>query len=100
MTFTRSLRVLFALALLLALVAPAAAQQLEENDDPFLFPNMTRRKSFQRGYWDLKQRAAPTGDIPEGSREKALLQIAQANIVLSAPVQGNRWFSIGPAPSR
>jgi uncharacterized repeat protein (TIGR01451 family) len=100
MTFKRSLRDLFALACVLVLVAPAGAQQLEENDDPFLFPAMTRRKSFQRGYWDLKQRAYPTGDIPAGSRESALLQIAQANSILAAPVQGNRWFSIGPGPMR
>lgn len=100
MTFKLTPRAL-SVALLLALTVPSGAQQVaDENDDPFQFPALTRKKAFQRGYWDLQQRAYPTGDIPEGSREKALVQIAQANAILGAPVHGNRWFSIGPAPMR
>ena len=87
---------------LLALAVPAEAQQPggDDNYDPFQFPVLIGRKSFKRAYWDLRQRAYPTETIPQDARQKGLLQIAQANAILSAPVQGNRWVSIGPAPMR
>jgi uncharacterized repeat protein (TIGR01451 family) len=101
MTFKLSLRILSALALALVFATQADAQQVgEDNYDPFQFPVLIGRKSFQRAYWDLKHRAYPTGTIPSDARPNALLQIAQANAILSAPVQGNRWVNIGPAPMR
>lgn len=101
MTRMALFRTMSLLALLLALTVPAEAQQPgDDNADPFQYPVLIGRKSFKRAHWDLKQRAYPTGTIPGDARQKGLLQIAQANAILSAPVQGNAWVSIGPAPMR
>src|SRR5258705_11220635 len=89
-----------AVAILCATAAPTVlAQQPDEEIDPFQYPNWVKRKSFLRAWNNLKQRAYPAGDIPADARANALQQIAQAD-ALSAPVQGNRWVSVGPAPIR
>jgi uncharacterized repeat protein (TIGR01451 family) len=68
-----------------------------QGDGPFLYPRWYERKAFQRQLHEFRQRAYPAQDLPTGSRDQAWAQW-QTLVALSAPVQGNRWINIGPAP--
>jgi photosystem II stability/assembly factor-like uncharacterized protein len=64
------------------------------------------KKFFKREIWFYEQRAYPLGYIPRLARKRALEQLerlpkevplAKAQ-PLSAPVEGNVWTALGPAP--
>ncbi len=92
------LRTILVAALSLTLGFTAVARG--EAPDPWQYPDLVNSKPFQRWWWEFHQRAYPLQDIPEGARTRAFAQIGQAAAAPppAAPVSGNTWTNIGPAP--
>src|SRR4051812_9294073 len=83
----------------------------QPTQESFLQNNpLTNSIEYQRWRWAVSQRASPRGRIPEDAQLRTLDQIKQQemprqvhgprlnDVTALAPIQGERWVNIGPAP--
>lgn len=75
-----------------------------ERFDPNAHPSLVKRKPFLRWWWAYHQRSYPLESIPRDAPGRAHREIEKQKrgrlSIQSAPIGGDRWVGIGPAPLR